>query len=139
MTTTTGRSTGPSTAVRSYLNRTTSPHSLAFLSFVGTAFNRLSRVLARHNIKSVGLPYIKLSSLLRPVKDHLGLRTPGVYRIPCECASVYIGQTGRSVDIRLKEHQLHIRLEHPDMSAVAEHRIDQGHRIQFHTSYILAL
>jgi hypothetical protein len=84
--------------------------------------DRISRVLARHNIKSVGLPHMKLSSLLRPVRDHLGLRTPGVYRIHCECGRVYTGQTGRSVDIRLMEHQRHIRLEHPDKSAVAEHR-----------------
>jgi hypothetical protein len=35
------------------------------------------------------------------------------------------------MDIRLKEHQRHIRLEHPDKSALAEHSIDQGH-IQFH-------
>jgi hypothetical protein len=42
------------------------------------------------------------------------------------------------VDIRLKEHQRHIRLEHPDKSAVAEHIIDLGHRIQFHNSSILA-
>jgi hypothetical protein len=96
------------------------------------------RVLARHNIKSVGLLNMKLSSLLRPVKDHLGLRTPGVYRISCECGRVYIGQTGRFVDIRLKEHQRYIRLEHPDRSAVAEHSIDQGHRIQFHNASILA-
>jgi hypothetical protein len=81
---------------------------------------------------------MKLSSLLRPVKDHLGLRTPGVYRIPCECGRVYIGLTGRSVDIRIKEHQRHIRLEHPDKSAVAEHSIDQRHRIQFHDASILA-
>jgi hypothetical protein len=81
---------------------------------------------------------MKLSSLLRPVKDHLGLRTPGVYRIHCECDRVYIGQTGRSVDIRLKEHQRDIRLDHPDKSAAAEHSIDQGHRIQFHNSSILA-
>jgi hypothetical protein len=53
-------------------------------------------------------------------------------------AAVYIGQTGRSVDIRLKEHQRHIRLEHPDKSALAEHSIDQGHRIQFHNASILA-
>jgi predicted GIY-YIG superfamily endonuclease len=81
---------------------------------------------------------MKLSSLLRPVKDHLGLRTPGVYRIPCECGRVYIGQTGRSMDIRLKEHQRHIRLEHPDKSAIAEHSIDQAHHIQFHNASILA-
>jgi hypothetical protein len=76
------------------------PHSVAFLPFVGIVFNRISRVLARHNIKSVGLPQMKLSSLLRPVKDHLGLKTPGVYRIPCQCGRIYIWQTGRSVDIR---------------------------------------
>jgi hypothetical protein len=73
---------------------------------------------------------MKLSSLLCPVKDHLGLRTPGVYRIPCECGRVYIGQMGRSVVIGLKEH--------PDKSAIAEHNINHGHRIQFHNSSILA-
>jgi hypothetical protein len=65
-------------------------------------------------------------------------KTPGVYRIPWECGKVYIGQTGRSVDTRLKEHQRHIRLEHPDKSAVAEHTVDLGHHIQFHETSILA-
>jgi hypothetical protein len=77
-------------------------------------------------------------SFLRPVKDKLGLRTPGVYRIPRECGMVYIGQTGRSVDTRLKEHQRHVRLEHPEKSAVAEHSVDLGHRILFHNTSILA-
>ncbi|PNF22070.1 hypothetical protein B7P43_G09300 [Cryptotermes secundus] len=67
--------------------------TVAFLPFVGTIFNRISRVLSRHNIKSVGLP---------------------------------------------KEHQRHNRLEHPDKSAVAEHRIDLGHRIQLQNTSILA-
>jgi hypothetical protein len=42
------------------------------------------------------------------------------------------------MDIRLKDHQRHIRLEHPDKSAIAEHSIDQGHHIQFHSSSISA-
>jgi hypothetical protein len=66
-------------------------NSFAFLPFVGTIFNRISRVLTRHNIKSMGLPHMKLSCLLCPVKGRLGLRTPGVYRIPCACGRVYIG------------------------------------------------
>jgi hypothetical protein len=66
------------------------PHSVAFLPFVGTVFNRISRVLARHNINSVGLPHMKLSSFFRPVRHHLEL-TPGVYRFSCECGRVYIG------------------------------------------------
>jgi hypothetical protein len=85
------------------------PDSVAFLPYVGTIFNCITRVLAWHNIKSVGLPPRKLSGFLLPVKDDLGLRTPGVYSIPCECGQVYIGQTGRSVDTRLKEHQRHSR------------------------------
>jgi hypothetical protein len=35
------------------------PHSVAFLPIVGKLFDRISRVLARHNIKSVGLPHMK--------------------------------------------------------------------------------
>jgi hypothetical protein len=37
---------------------------------------------------------------------------------------------------RLKEHQRHIRLEHPDKSAVAEHSIELGHRIQLQNELI---
>jgi hypothetical protein len=76
------------------------PNSDAFLPFVGNTFNRISRVLARHNIKSVGLTHMKLSSLLRPVKDHLKLRIPGVYRIPCECGRVYSGQPFRGYQVK---------------------------------------
>jgi hypothetical protein len=79
-----------------------------------------------------GLPPKIVSSFLRPVKDNLGLRTPGVYRIPCECGKVYIGQSGRSVDASLKEHQRHIRLQHPDKSAMVEHSVDSEPCIQFH-------
>jgi hypothetical protein len=42
------------------------------------------------------------------------------------------------MDIRLKEHQRHIRLEHLDKSAIAEHSIDKRHCIQFNNSSILA-
>jgi hypothetical protein len=71
------------------------------------------------------------------VKDDLGLKTPGVYSIPCECGQVYIGQTGRSINTRIKEHHRYIRLAHPDKSAVAEHRISQGHLFQLQNTKIV--
>jgi hypothetical protein len=55
------------------------PNLADFLPFVRTIFNRISRVLAQHNIKSVALPHTKLSSLLHPAKDHLKLRIPGIW------------------------------------------------------------
>jgi hypothetical protein len=42
------------------------------------------------------------------------------------------------MDARLKEHQRHIRLGHPDKSATEEHSVDLGHHIQFHNTSILA-
>jgi hypothetical protein len=43
------------------------------------------------------------------------------------------------VDTRLKERQRHVHLEHPDKSAVAQHSVDLGHRIQVHNTSILAI
>jgi len=40
---------------------------------------------------------------------------------PCECGQVYIGQGGRSIQIRIKEHSRHIRLAQTEKSEVAEH------------------
>jgi hypothetical protein len=58
------------------------------------------------------------------------LRTPGVYSIPCEGGRVYIGQSGRSIQLRIKEHNRHIRLAQPDKWAVAEHSINHDHIIK---------
>jgi hypothetical protein len=57
--------------------------------------------LSRHNIKFVDLPPRKITSFFRSLKDDLGLKTPGVYRTPCECRQVCFGQTVRSIDIRI--------------------------------------
>jgi hypothetical protein len=77
------------------------PASTAYIPYTHT-FGRLSIMLAEHNIKSVAVPRKKIFSHLPPVKDALGLRTPGIYSIPCECGKVYIGQSGRSVQLRIK-------------------------------------
>jgi hypothetical protein len=51
-------------------------------------------MLVKHNIKSIALPPKKISNYLPPVKDAVGLRTPGIYSIPCECDKVYIRRSG---------------------------------------------
>jgi hypothetical protein len=49
---------------RTHLAQPDERNPVTFLPCIGTIFNRMSRVLARHNIKSVALPHITLSSLL---------------------------------------------------------------------------
>jgi hypothetical protein len=98
--------------------------------------NKISRLLTKYNIKTVHVPKKKTRQLLRTAKDDLGFKIPGVYRIPCECGKVYIGQSGRSIEARCKEHTGHIRLDQPEKSAIAEHSISTGHQIDFNVSVL---
>ena len=114
------------------------PISTAYLPYTQTTYGRISRMLARY-IKSVALPPRKISSYMPPTKDAPRLKTPGIYKIPCECGKVYIGQSGRSVQLRIKEHGRYIRLAQPDKSAVAEHSFNEDHTIRVQETKLLAV
>jgi hypothetical protein len=59
---------------------------------------------------------------------------------PCvSCKGRRFGRQEQSRGHHVKGQQRHIRLEHPDNSAAAEHNIGQGHRIQLLNASILAM
>ena len=51
---------------------------------------------------------------------------------------MYIGQSCRSIHVRIKEHSRHIRLAQTDKSAVAEHSISQFHEMKLQDTKLLA-
>ena len=63
---------------------------------------------------------------------------PGVYKVPCKCRQVHIGQSGHSISTRIKEHSQHIRLAQSEKSAIEEQSINFDHEIKSHDTKILA-
>jgi hypothetical protein len=76
------------------IHQTLNPHDtgnpvLVFPPFVSAVFNHISRVLTGHNMNSR-----THSSFHQPMKNDLGLKTPGICSIPCHCGKAYISQKG---------------------------------------------
>ena len=70
-----------------------------------------------------------------PIAEKSGV----VYSIPCStCNEVYIGQTGRHLETRLKEHKVAVKFAKTEISAVAEHVWLKKHQIDFQSTAILA-
>jgi hypothetical protein len=105
---------------------------MAVLPFVQGTTEKIKRVLERHNINVAIRPVSTLRNYLMKPKDklpHLD-QTGVVYSIPCQdCDVKYIGETGRALGTRIKEHHASVKNGKVQNSALAEHVFDNGHRI----------
>ncbi|XP_068692347.1 uncharacterized protein [Montipora foliosa] len=103
--------------------------STAVLPYVNGLSEQPRRCLHQQGIRAVFKSEITLRShLVRPKDAVEPTKQDGVvYRIPCECGKVYIGETGRPMQDRIKEHERDIRLAHTQTSAVSEHANNTGH------------
>ncbi|KAF9823721.1 hypothetical protein SFRURICE_002088 [Spodoptera frugiperda] len=94
----------------------------------------------RYSIRTIFRPPGQLRNLLRSPKDKDPLAVPGVYMIPCDCGSSYIGETRRNITTRLKEHIRSVKNRDTHTSAVAEHACSAGtaHFLRFDKVSVLA-
>ncbi|XP_071789668.1 uncharacterized protein, partial [Asterias amurensis] len=83
---------------------------IAVLPYIGHTSHKIQRILREAEMKVYYRTRNKLDSKLHTHKDkHDSSSQAGVYRIPCTCGKVYIGETGRDLTTRLKEHKAHGR------------------------------
>ena len=97
----------PSSFVRK-LTKTTRPtankeptqefKSTAVLPYIKGVSKVLRRCLQQQRVRTIFKSDTTLRSHLVRPKDGV------VYKIPCECSKVYIGETGRAMQDRIKEH-----------------------------------
>ena len=98
------------------------------LAYLGPSSDRIARELRRLGYKVGFYPVTTVGSLSQ-LKDRIEDEDkPGVYRIECgECRATYVGQTGRPLRDRVREHVLSAYSNHPEKSAVGLHCVAFGH------------
>jgi len=82
----------------------------------------------------------KLDSIIKKGKDRLDARqnTDIVYKIECiNCDQVYIGQTKRHLETRIKEHRNNINNPSHNYSVVTNHRLSEKHDFKWDEPIIL--
>jgi len=114
----------------------------AFLPYCSSVSDKIKRVLKKYDIDSIFRPPAKIKQLLRSPKDHIPWSRPGVYEVPCSCGKSYIGETKRSLSIRLNEHIKAIMKNQVTKSAICEHLAyalpEEHHEILFHKAKLLS-
>jgi predicted GIY-YIG superfamily endonuclease len=62
-----------------------------------------------------------------------------IYSIPCKCGRSYIGKTGRSLSVRLREHRHNLQQGLLKKSKLAQHAHEEGHRVGWDDARILEI
>ena len=131
-----GTDRGPNQPPTSHL--TLPPHEqetskvVVTLPYIRYLSESIRRILTPLGICTCFRPHQTLRRTLVHLKDRVepDHRAGVVYKIPCRsCTKVYIGQTGCTLEHRLKVHRRALVSGDVNLSAVAQHVIDEGHDI----------
>ncbi|XP_018573662.1 uncharacterized protein LOC108912768 [Anoplophora glabripennis] len=98
-----------------------------YLPYVKDCTNKIGPLLKKRNINTVFSTVKKVAAAFPKTCNNDQLQGLDVYSIPCSCGKVYIEQTGRHINMRLKKHKSHLKNNNWEKSAVQEHKADTGH------------
>ena len=110
------------------------------IPYVREVSEKIKRICSKVGIRIMFRSGRTLRSLLTKVKPRTDPTdaTGVVYRISCmDCDRSYIGKTCRTLNVRLKEHQCCCRNLESQKLAVAQHAIEEDHRIHWSKSTVI--
>jgi hypothetical protein len=96
-------------------------------TFSGNYVRTITKLLKNTNIKIAFKTNNTIGNILNARITTNKYEQTGIYRLTCaECKTVYIGQTGRTLKIRYKEHICSIKYNRED-SGFATHILNNAH------------
>ena len=116
------------------------PKATAVIPYVRGLSEQISRELRKIGVRVVSRANPWQWTLCTGIKDTIPdeKKKGVVYQIRCsECPASYIGETARSVKVRVSEHERHTKYGRTEESAVAEHVWDTDHKMEWKKVRIL--
>ena len=113
-----------------------------FLPYEKGLSEKISRTCKKYNVKLIHTQSKALKNVLKTSKmesEEIEKESGVVYKVNCgDCQKCYIGETGRQLKIRLKEHERGSQSEDlSKMSGLSQHVIQTKHNIKFDEVKIL--
>ena len=119
---------------------TTPPNAYVTIPYAKNTSKSIRRILAPLGIRTFFQSTNTLRQVLARPKDPVPKenRSEVIYQIPCSrCPQTYIGQTGRTLGQRLKEHQRAVRDRNTSTSALVDHVCNTGHPVEWNKAQII--
>lgn len=121
-------------------NNNTNPVSFFTIPYVPNFSEKFINITRHTDVRISYQSLNKLNKIIKTHKDPLpdSSQSNVVYKINCcDCDASYVGQTGRQLNTRIKEHKNHILRNNPNRSVITEHRLNYGHDFDWQNVKIL--
>lgn len=115
------------------------PVATMVLPYIPRLSEKIQRIAKQANVRAVFSSRDTIRSRLvkfKPKQEKIDKAV--VYAIPCECGKFYVGETGRDLKTRIKEHQKSVTKDNPDLSKLTEHAHKYDHRFLFNDTRVIA-
>ena len=110
------------------------------LPYIKGTTDVVAKILRKRKIRVTFSPINLVGRMLDSSKDPVEpLKQKGVYSIPYSCEIPYIGEIGRSIQVRLKEHFVDIIHDRLKKSALAEHAHHSRHHIRIEEKKLITI
>ena len=109
------------------------------LPYIKGTTDKISKILNKHNIKIAFTPPNTIRNMVDSAKDPINPRLQKeIYIIPRSCGKEYIGETGRYLNIRLKEHTADISRNRTEKFALVDHAFSSSHYIRMEDAKLIS-
>jgi hypothetical protein len=125
----------------SRLSEEQKPLGSVYIPYIKSVLEKFRRLGTHYNIRTIFKSKHTLRSShmkTRPERDPLQ-RAQCIYSIPCECGRSCIGETGRPLAVRHREHRRNLQQGRLEKSKLAQHTYEEGHRVCWDDSRILEI